>query len=88
MASSKGSIPARQPGVYRDEPDRDDAASTSSAVLLGDIDGVTDDGLPSYSDSQDRYTDEVPSAAPTAASAISDDGHYVRQGPGGPTYNP
>ena len=26
------------PGVYRDDPDRDDAASTSSAVFMNDID--------------------------------------------------
>lgn len=37
------------PGVYRDEPDRDDAASTSSAVLMEDI-GYPDADLPAYED--------------------------------------
>lgn len=37
------------PGVYRDEPDRDDAASTSSAVLMEDI-GYPDTDLPAYED--------------------------------------
>lgn len=36
-------------GVYRDEPDRDDAASTSSAVLLEDV-GYPDADLPAYED--------------------------------------
>ena len=36
-------------GVYRDEPDRDDAASTSSAVLMEDID-YPDADLPAYED--------------------------------------
>lgn len=35
---------------YRDEPDRDDAASTSSAVLLGDFDSFPDEALPAYED--------------------------------------
>lgn len=44
------SAPAKAPpGVYRDDPDRDDAASTSSAVLLGDID-YPESELPAYED--------------------------------------
>ncbi|TVY13279.1 hypothetical protein LARI1_G008969 [Lachnellula arida] len=35
---------------YRDEPDHDDAASTSSAVLLGDFDSFPDEALPAYED--------------------------------------
>jgi hypothetical protein len=35
---------------YRDEPDRDDEASTSSAVLLGDFDSFPDEALPAYED--------------------------------------
>ena len=41
------------PGVYRDDPDRDDAASTSSAVPLRDhtfLDAGDDEELPSYTD--------------------------------------
>ena len=55
-----------QPGVYRDDPDRDDAASTSSAVLLGDID-YPEEELPSYTDEPNA----VPSAGqfPTTPSA-------------------
>ncbi len=41
--------PRPPPGVYRDEPDRDDAASTSSAVLLEDV-GYSDADLPAYED--------------------------------------
>lgn len=48
----KPSVQPHQPGVYRDDPDRDDAASTSSAVLLGDID-YPDEELPSYTDDPD-----------------------------------
>ncbi|RDW89270.1 hypothetical protein BP6252_01302 [Coleophoma cylindrospora] len=50
MGSSKAGTPAFQSGVYRDEPDRNDAASTSSAVLLGDIDSYPEEDLPAYSD--------------------------------------
>jgi len=42
--------PRPPPGVYRDEPDRDDAASTSSAVLLEDVGGYSDADLPAYED--------------------------------------
>ena len=38
------------PGVYRDDPDRDDAASTSSAVLLDEIEESAEPGLPAYED--------------------------------------
>ena len=37
------------PGAYRDAPDRDDAASTSSAVLMDDID-YSDADPPAYED--------------------------------------
>lgn len=49
MGNLKGAVPPHQPGVYRDDPDRDDAASTSSAVLMGDID-FPEEELPAYSD--------------------------------------
>ena len=44
------------PGVYRDDPDRDDAASTSSAVPLRSVDfhdeenNYPDAELPAYED--------------------------------------
>jgi hypothetical protein len=38
------------PSVYRDNPIIDDAASTSSAVLLDDIDGFPEEELPAYTD--------------------------------------
>ena len=41
--------PKPSPGGYRDDLDRDDAASTSSAVLLDDID-CPDSDLPAYED--------------------------------------
>ena len=47
MGGSKAAV--HQPGVYRDDPDRDDAASTSSAVLLEDIE-YPEDELPPYTD--------------------------------------
>jgi hypothetical protein len=51
MGAQKGLVaPQNQPGVYRDDPDRDDAASSSSAVLLEDIDYPPDEELPAYSD--------------------------------------
>lgn len=56
MVTKKGEI---QP--YRDDPDRDDAASTSSAVLLEDID-FPDEDLPAYED--------TPSVVTEASSAI------------------
>ncbi|RFU28761.1 hypothetical protein B7463_g7588, partial [Scytalidium lignicola] len=49
MGNPKGAIEPYQPGVYRDDPDRDDAASTSSAMLMGDID-YPEEQLPAYSD--------------------------------------
>jgi len=45
MGNKKG-----EDAPYRDEPDRDDAASTSSAVLLGDFDSFPDEALPAYED--------------------------------------
>lgn len=45
----KPSVTKPPPGVYRDDPDRDDAASVSSAVLLEDVE-YNDEDLPSYSD--------------------------------------
>lgn len=84
MGSSKASNLPYQPGTYRDDPDRDDAASTSSAVLLGDIDGLPEEDLPSYTDSQVDYTDEPSSTA----LSVSDGATYVHRRTGGPTYNP
>jgi hypothetical protein len=53
----KGKKSPTTPGVYRDDPDRDDAASMSSAVLLteqealeGYNDDTADDDLPPYTD--------------------------------------
>jgi hypothetical protein len=57
-----------QPGVYRDDPDRDDAASTSSAVLLGDID-YPDEELPSYTDHPNEAEVSIPSGQFPAAPA-------------------
>lgn len=42
-------LPNPSPGVYRDDPDRDDTASTSSAVLMDDIDYL-DSRPPTYED--------------------------------------
>lgn len=50
MGSSKLTPRPHEAGVYRDDPERDDAASTSSAVLLGDIDSYPDEELPAYTD--------------------------------------
>lgn len=47
MGKNPGSKPPA--GVYRDDPDRDDAASTSSAVLMEDVDYPESD-LPAYED--------------------------------------
>ncbi|KAL8684675.1 MAG: hypothetical protein Q9218_008194 [Villophora microphyllina] len=47
MGKIAGSKPP--PGVYRDDPDRDDAASTSSAVLMEDVEYPESD-LPAYED--------------------------------------
>ncbi len=44
-------------GVYRDEPDRDDAASTSSAVPLRDHVQLDDDLPPAYSDDATQSSD-------------------------------
>lgn len=55
MGKPKIALP--QPSVYRDTPVVDDAASTSSAVLLDDIDGYPDEELPAYTD------DPMPSAS-------------------------
>ena len=56
----KPMLPKHSPGVYRDDPDRDDAASTSSAVLMDDID-YPDSDLPAYEDVQ---TSSRPTEAP------------------------
>lgn len=83
MGSSKAAIQPPQPRVW-DDRDRDDAASMSSAVLLGDIDAIIDDGdLPSYSESQ-PYTDEVPSVTSDAPVVPP----YVPAGRGQEAYNP
>ena len=84
MGSSKASALPRQSGVYKDDPDRDDAASMSSAVLLGDIDAIHDEDLPSYSDSQ-AYTDEL---STTSTPAAPTEGEYERARPGQPAFNP
>jgi len=49
MGNPKADTKKAPPGVYRDDPDRDDAASISSAVLLGDMD-YPEEEPPSYSD--------------------------------------
>ncbi|TVY52563.1 hypothetical protein LCER1_G006449 [Lachnellula cervina] len=51
---------------YRDEPDRDDAASTSSAVLLGDFDSFPDEALPAYED-----TPSQPLSAPNSSTGTN-----------------
>jgi hypothetical protein len=67
----KPALPPPQPGAYRDDPDRDDAASTSSAVLMGDID-YPDEALPAYTDApesggfDDPETPSASGAAPTS----------------------
>jgi hypothetical protein len=55
----KATVAPPPPSVYRDNPIIDDAASTSSAVLLDDIEGYSDEELPP------PYTDE-PVASVTA----------------------
>lgn len=54
MGSSKAPAPAFQPKPYRDELDHDDAASSSSDVLLADIDAYPDEDLPAYTDTPTR----------------------------------
>lgn len=63
MGTSKVAPPA---GVYRDDPDRDDAASISSAVLLGDYDYPEDE--------PPAYTDDVQVAATAPASVANPSG--------------
>ena len=54
------------PRVYRDEPERDDAASTSSAVALGDVDFHDDDS--NYPDAElPAYEDVPPSSSASTA---------------------
>lgn len=54
MAVKKGEL-------YSDEPDRDDGASTSSAVLLGDIDmELPDEDLPAYEDNPSQASVAAP----------------------------
>jgi len=48
MVTNKIPIQPRQAGAYTDDPD--DAASSSSAVLLEDIDSYPDEDLPAYTD--------------------------------------
>lgn len=85
MGTTKAPALPRQPGVYRDEPDRDDAASMSSAVLLDEIDDFPDEDLPAYSDGQ-SYTDGTPTTSTPAPSTTG--AGYVRSRPGEETYNP
>ncbi|KAL8667707.1 MAG: hypothetical protein Q9202_000562 [Teloschistes flavicans] len=58
------------PGVYRDDPDRDDAASTSSAVLMEDVE-YPDSDLPAYQD--------VPPVAGTIQSQYHETQSYLIQ---------
>ena len=57
------------PGVYRDEPDRDDAASTSSAVPLGRVDPHDNDEDNDFPDAELPAYENVPSlsSAPNAS---------------------
>lgn len=55
----KATVVPPPPRVYRDNPIVDDAASTSSAVLLDNIEGFSDEELPP------PYTDEPVAAVPT-----------------------
>lgn len=57
------------PGIYRDEPDRDDAASTSSAVPMGSVDFHEENNYP---DSELPAYEDVPS---TSAAPIASTGH-------------
>lgn len=71
MATKKGDhVP------YRDEPDRDDAASTSSAVLLGDFDSFPDEALPAYEDTPSQPPASSAEVVPTRR-GIFYDGLYV-----------
>lgn len=58
----KPMLPKPSPGVYRDDLDRDDAASTSSAVLMDDID-YPDSDLPAYEDVPTVPTSSRPTPA-------------------------
>ena len=69
-------IQPHQPGVYRDDPDRDDAASTSSAVLLGDID-YPDEELPSYTDEPNGAEVPIPSGQFPAAHIVPGNSWYL-----------
>lgn len=53
MGSSKIAPQPYRGAAYRDDPDRDDAGSTSSAVLLDDIEAYPDEELPAYTDLPD-----------------------------------
>ncbi|RDL42312.1 uncharacterized protein BP5553_02291 [Venustampulla echinocandica] len=50
MFAKKAPFNPPPPGIYRDNTDPDDAASTSSAVLLDDVDVFPDEELPAYED--------------------------------------
>ena len=60
------------PGTYRDEPDRNDAASTSSAVLLGEIDYSDDADFPPDADLP-SYEDAASTSSATSARPVVDD---------------
>ncbi|KAH8652715.1 hypothetical protein BGZ60DRAFT_387661 [Tricladium varicosporioides] len=68
---SKKDLHPHTPGVYRDEPDRDDAASMSSAVLLGDIDSFPDEELPAYEDHPSSSSSAVPRPVASAGEDLS-----------------
>jgi hypothetical protein len=62
----KAPIQPYQPGVYRDDPDRDDAASTSSAVPMDEMD-YPEDELPAYTDEPVRPHAHGPSTPQSRA---------------------
>lgn len=64
MGSSKILPPPHQAGVYKDDPDRDDAASTSSAMLLGDFDSYPEEELPAYTDLPESSSSPKPVPVP------------------------
>ncbi|KAF4630823.1 hypothetical protein G7Y89_g7321 [Cudoniella acicularis] len=67
---NKKDLHLHTPGVYRDEPDRDDAASMSSAVLLDDIDSFPDEELPAYEDEPSQSALLPGAAAPIIGSRV------------------
>lgn len=65
MGSSKVIPQSLKAAVARDEPDRDDAASSSSAVLLDNMEAYPEDELPAYSDlPESSYSKPKPAPVP------------------------